>query len=613
MKKYFYLIVSALTIIPACYSQSTFPPVSVEYGTFLGESIALRDAETVEINNGDPANFPIIPNNLRNAPKSNVNALPLGPDPLAQTAEPFRSPQDILVNFPGVDVSEAGFVPPDPTGAAGPNHYVHAVNVVIKIFDKTGNILVGPVSLGSFLGSGNNNGDPIVMYDQLADRFFVSQFRISDNALIIGVSSTPDPTGTYNVYSFPLDAFPDYPHYTVWPSAYFLAANKFQGNVVYALDRAAMIAGDPAPAIIGFNLPGVVRNPNTVFGPQPANLLGTDIPADAPCYIVYLQDDSWSPVITFDHLKIWSISPDFVVPGGSTITIPAVIPVAPFDSTFNPFGVGDVSQPNTSQKISSQSGIISYMANYRSFPGHNSFLINFNTDVGAGRIGIRWYELRNVALGPFTIFQEGTWSRPDVDSRFMGSMGMDVDGNIALAYSVSSATTRPDIRFTGRLATDPLNQMSFEEQTIQAGVGSNFSNERFGDYSHMTMDPDGETFWFTSHYYRSNSAWRTKIAAFNLDNLPILGVPDVNINPLNAVVYPLHNGTYEVFVPNNDGLDNLQFQVIDMQGKQVHSNKLIGGSNGFRGTFPSSDMAQGVYLIKVYNSNTTSTVKAIVK
>ena len=98
-------------------------------------------------------------------------------------------------------------------------------------------LLTGPVALGTFLGNGNNNGDPIVMYDHLADRFFVSQFNVGTNALIIGVSQTPDPTGAYNLYNYPLDAFPDYPHYAVWHDGYYLTANKTQGDKVYVLDR----------------------------------------------------------------------------------------------------------------------------------------------------------------------------------------------------------------------------------------------------------------------------------------------------------------------------------------------------------------------------------------
>ncbi len=617
MKKQIFSITLFLLIMAGVSAQSEFAPIIVSHGIFLGETGALRDFPTVAPKNNDDEENEVreIYNNMRVPPKNNPNALPLnGADPIAQSENSFRSPQDILVNFDGVDFNESGgFIPPDPSGAVGPNHYVQAVNVVVKIFDKTGDVLLGPTSLGTFLGSGNNNGDPIIMYDQLADRFFVSQFRVSDDALIIGISTTPDPTGTYNVYEYSLDAFPDYPHYSVWPSAYFMTANKNQGNVVYALDRVGMLAGITDPVILGFNLPGAIRNPNTIFGPTPANLLGTEAPIDAPGYIVYLQDDGWSNSIPFDQLKVWEVRPNFAEPNLSRISIPAIIPTSPFDSTFAPFGQGEVPQPGTSQKLTSQSGIVSYMVNYRSFDDHNSMILNFNTDVGEGRIGIRWYELRNTDNNPFSIFQESTWSRNDIENRFMGSMGMDLNGNIALAYSVSSSETRPSLRFTGRLSSDPLNQMSFEEQTIKEGIGSHFQSDRFGDYSQMTMDPDGETFWFTSEYFRSNNAWRTRVAGFNLDNIPVLGTLDQTENYYNVSVYPINEGTHEIFVASKDVVEDLNFEVYDIQGKKLKTGTMINAGKGYRGTFNSSDLSTGVYLVKINGKANTSTIKVSIK
>ncbi len=613
MKKFYYLLAVCVLAGTVGIAQSSFAPVSVEYGTFLGETIPLRDYPTVVPGNGIDG-IRIIPNNMRTAPKTNPDALPLGPDPLAQVDAPFRAPQEILQNFDGINLNEGGAIPPDPTGAAGPNHYVHAVNLVIKIFDKTGNLLVGPTTLGSFLGNGSSNGDPIVMYDQLADRFFVSQFQTSNDALIVGVSTTPDPTGTYNVYSFPLNAFPDYPHYSVWPDAYYLTANKFVGNTTYALDRAAIIAGAGAPAIIGFNLPGVVSNPNTVFSPEPANLLGTTFPAGVPGYIVYLQDDAWGGV-AFDHLKVWEIDIDFVTPGNSTISAPDLIALQPFDGTFFPFGTGDIRQPSTTQRIDAISGVISYMANYRSFAGHNSWLINFNVDIdGSNTSGIRWIELRNTGTGPWSVFQEGTWTLPDGESRFMGSMAMDINGNIALAYNIGSENTNVGIRFTGRLDGDPAGLMSFEEQIIQDGVSRQSTTNRFGDYAQMTMDPDGVTFWHTAEYFRFHNNWQTKVAAFNLDNLPILGGAEARKDEAEMAVYPLSGGVYEVFLNSTKDLGNVQYEILDIQGRKVSQGVLNNSGETYRSTFNKGSMAIGVYVVRAFNnSNFNQSKKVVIK
>lgn len=513
MKKLSILFFFTVLCVSSAMGQNKYPPIAFAEGKLLGETIPLRDMAVATNEPMDIENVYVVPNNLRNASKSNPNALPMGPDPLNQTTPASRQPIGLLLDFQGGNSGEAGgVVPPDPTGAVGPNHYVHAFNLRVKIFDKGGNLLVGPIPLSSFLGSGNNDGDPIVMYDHLADRWFVSQFRVSDNALIIGVSTTPDPTGTFNVYEYPLSTFPDYPHYSVWPNGYYLTANK-QGLATYVFERDVMLAGGASPQLRGFLLPGVVRNPNTVFSPEPANLVGNDLPDDAPGYIVYIQDDAWNNV-SQDHIKIWEI--DLNWDGASTISDPLELVTAPFDTTFQPFGTGDIPQPGTTRKLDSQSGIVSYMVNYRSFGTHNSMVINFNTDVdGNDTSGIRWMELRNTnGADPMSIYQEGTWTIADGDSRFMASNNIDEDGNIALSYNVGGTNTRVGLRFTGRLESDPLGQMTYPETSIIESPGVQTFINRFGDYAHMAIDIDNRTFWHTSEYFPATNQWATRVAAF---------------------------------------------------------------------------------------------------
>ena len=148
---------------------------------------------------------------------------------------------------------------------------------------------------------------------------------------------------------------------------------------------------------------------------------------------------------------------------------------------------------------------------YRNFGDHESVVGNFT--VKANNVaGIRWFELRNVTSGPVTVFQESTY-QPDTTWRWMGSIGMNAHGDIALAYSASSSSIHPQMRYTGRLAADPLNTMSLGEGTMIAGAGSQTgSGNRWGDYSALTIDPvDDTTFWYTNEYYTTNAAfnWRT--------------------------------------------------------------------------------------------------------
>ena len=611
MKTLSYILGICLFTFYSSLAQSEFKATTIEYGTFEGETLPLRDYENSVVST-DLSNPIVIDQMTRLASKSTSDALPIGPDPLAQNTQPTRAAREILVNFVGSFIGEAGgALPPDPTGAAGPNHYVHGVNLSIKIFDKNGNVLTGPTPLSTFLGTANDDGDPIVMYDQLADRFFVSQFRTIDDALIIGVSTSPDPTGSYFVYSFPLDSFPDYPKYAVWPNAYYLAANKFVGTPVYALDRNTMLAGGPNPTIIGFDLPGLVMNPSALFSPEPANLVGNTAPPDVPGYVVYLQDDTWFGV-SFDHVKVWEIDPDFATPGNSTISAPSLIAVQPFDSAFNPLGMADIDQPLTDQKLASQSGIISYMANYRSFGGHNSFLFNFNVDVdGNNRAGIRWIELRNTGTAPWQVHQEGTWTRDDGEHRFMGSMGIDNEGNIALAYSRGSEENAVGLYFTGRLETDPLGQMSFEEQEIQEGLGVQVNTSRYGDYAQMTMDPDGETFWFTSQYYMAINQWTTRIAAFNLENIPILDIGDTSKDETDIIIIPIHQDNYEIRLTTPQDLGAVRYEVIDGQGRSIYSGTLRKNVDHYSGSFSSAALASGMYVVRIFNSGNFRRTKKV--
>lgn len=556
MKTKILFLLTVLITSFGAVAQEKFPPTEIIQGTFIKKTIPLRDFPTVQPQDYKINEITIIENNLRANEKVNQNAFPLdGKDPLRQTVVGGINSMPIEENFDGLTGSEGGgFTPPDPTGAAGPNHYLNAVNVAIKIFDKQGNVIAGPTMLGTFLGSPSNSGDPIILYDQLADRYFVSEFG-TGSSLLLGVSDSPDPTGAYNVYQFNLDAFPDYPHYSVWHDGYYVTANKFTGNTTYVIDRDAVLNGDPNPQIVGFNLPGVVNNNNTVFSPEPANLTGTSIPAGAPGYIVYLQDDGWGGGIANDHLKVWEIDMDWGTPGNSTISAPVQIPVDPFDSVFAPFGTGDVAQPGTNQKIDMIGGVISFASNYRSFGGHNSWLVTFNVDVdGNDTSGVRWIELRNTgAAGAWSLFQEGTYAPADGHSRFMGSAGMDAAGNIGMGFNIASATLPAGIKYTGRYDGDPAGQMTVAETTIKDGIGVQTFSNRFGDYSHLTMDPDNFTFWFTAEYFAANNQWRSRVAAFTLSSgfAKDVGVNNI-LQPTNGIL--TNAETVEVSI-RNFGLD----------------------------------------------------------
>ncbi len=607
LKKLFFI--AAILFSCSLFAQDLFPPTEVIQGNFIGKTGRLDEFSIMEENNDSNNQIMIIDQILSGIPE-NVNTTTVIPN--LQTEEGRIAAFTIEQNFIGASSSESNFFPPDATGAVGPNHYVHSVNSLVKIFDKTGNLLVGPISLSAFLGIPSNSGDPIVLYDQLADRWIVSEFGSlgSNLGLAIGVSETNDPGGVYNVYQYDMNGgFPDYPKYGVWHDGYYGTANWI-GNVPggggattagFVMDREAMIAGDPSPEMVFFFLPEVVPITPYVKSAVPANLIGTDIDTSLPGYITYLQDDGWNGV-TYDHLKVWEIVMDWNNTANSTISSPLEIPTDPFDSD----GAHQADQPGTNQGLDAHGGIVSFAANYRSFADHNSWVITFNTYIDNDETGgIRWIELRNDDVNPWEIFQEGTYSIADGHSRFMSSSAMDALGNIALAYITGSSTLKASLRYTGRLDGDALGEMTFAETTIIDGNGVRTSGDgRFGDYSHMTMDPDDFTFWYTGDYFSSNNQWRTQIASFYLSGGFAADVGIINIlQPNNGAL--TNSETVEVSIRNfgTDSQSNIPVE-LRVDGNLVATETYAGtiNSNGvanftFAQTVDLSNLGQ-VYTIE---------------
>lgn len=444
---------------------------------------------------------------------------------------PLAMPTPILT-FDGIGApqSSCSCAPPDTNGEVGPNNYVQTTNSAFAVWDKNGTQTLTPRALNT-LWSGfggacqtHNDGDPVVNYDQLADRWVISQFTSSSPYYqCIAVSQTGDPAGAYYRYAFfeSNTILGDYPKVGVWPDAYYMTTNEFscqtcwEGAGNYAFDRTAMLAGQTATAIY-FHLPT-----SDWGGAQPSDLDGSNLPpAGAPNLFVEADDSAWDPPnIPTDQIQMWRFHVDFATPANATFTaLPPFTPsngLAPFDAllcNFNPC----VPQPGTAQKLDTLADRLMFRVAYRNFGDHESIVFNQTVDTGTDKAAIRWYEIRGINSTP-TLYQQSTYD-PDTDHRWMGSMAMDGDGNAAIGFSVSNGTSLyPSIRYAGRLSTDPLNQLAQGEATMFNGTGSQTTPGRWGDYSDLTVDPvDDCTFWYTTEYYATNSAynWRTRIGKF---------------------------------------------------------------------------------------------------
>lgn len=444
------------------------------------------------------------------------------------------------LNFEGVGRGLPGYTvsvaPPDTTGdvgraftdAGGVQHngqYVQWVNSHFAVFDKaSGAKLYGPAA-GNTLWAGfggpcetRNDGDPLVQYDQMADRWVLSQFALPSGGpyyQCVAVSTTPDATGTYYRYAFSYGInLNDYGKMGVWPDGYYVTYNmfpnagSFSGSWMCALDRAKMLAGQPATQ--------QCFQTSTSYGSVlPSDLDGnTPPPAGTPNYMITDGPNS---------LVFWKFKVDWANPANTTLTGPTSLPVASFAHPCPTTSRGAcVPQAGTAQKLETLADRLMYRFAYRNFGTHQSLVVTQAVNAGTTRknvkTGIRWYELRLASNGNPAVHQQATYA-PDTHWRWMSSAAMDKAGNLAIGYSVSSGTLRPSIRIAARASIDPLNTLG-SEQNVLDGTGSQLQNlARWGDYATLSVDPSDDcTMWFTTEYLAANGTWNwhTRINNFKL-------------------------------------------------------------------------------------------------
>lgn len=512
--------------MPHLFSQQK---VQVTQAKRLGITQPLRDkppilynANLTSVKAKKKANRPAIPNFTGNTPMPTnhlATALPQGADPVRQSQEKALS-LEVLPQFvvEGIEESESQVYPPDPSGYIGSNHYIQTTNgfdgTLFEIFDKEGNSIYGPTSTLSFWEEFNivGFGDPIVLYDQAYDRWLITEFGpFGNDVFLVAVSATPDPLGSWYAYQFQAPSFPDYPKYNIWPDGYYITSNEGgDPNIpVYVINREQIMAGAATVAI-----QRIAEVPKfTAFDAfqvaSPVDWDGsTPPPADEPGYVVRIYDDAWEG--GQDRIELWKIHVDWDNPNASGAIGPISLPVAPFDSKICNSSIFDCLYEPDGSPLSALEQVVMHRAQYRNFGSHESIVLNHVVDVsGDNQAGIRWYELRRLPGGDWQVYQQGTWA-PDENDRFMASIAMDIVGNMLMGYSIVGPDKFLSLRYTGRLAGDPLGEMTVTE--YEFGTGQSISGtSRWGDYASMTVDPtDHRTFWFTGEYMQAGQ-WGTKI------------------------------------------------------------------------------------------------------
>ncbi len=400
--------------------------------------------------------------------------------------------------------------PSDPTGAAGPTHYVQCINSSpFRVYNKsTGNVML-TLDLGTLWTPDiPSEGDPIVLYDKYADRWFIAQFG-QPSKIYIAISTTNDPTGSYYTYTFNSASFPDYLKFSIWADGYYMTSN--QGGRMYCFERDQMLLGNSSARAVTQTF--TTGSPGGFYCPLSADADGTLPTVGTPCPFFAYSDNAWGGSAV-DGVKIWNMAVTWGATPTATITAQPTISTAAFDASYD-FGWNDVNQQGTSQKLDGIGGVATYRAQWRTWSGYNTLLLNWGVKINSTQRSIRWVELRqNQTTGAWSLYQEGTYT-PDSHTRWIGSIAMDDNGSIGMAYCKSSLTMYPSLCYTGRLASDPLGTFTFAETVAAAGTGPETTTNRYGDYAQLSLDPDGITFWHTGEYTLS-SGTTTRVFSFQL-------------------------------------------------------------------------------------------------
>jgi hypothetical protein len=491
-----------------------------------GESPGDPDAQSREQTGGR-----VVPRARVNAASAAVEQTSQGRRPAAALVAHFDG---LGIGFEGPQGTAATRNPSDNSLAVGPNHIVQIVNSRLavftkkgKLFDTTGKVLYGAVATNTlFAGFGGqcelrNNGDAVVRYDQLAERwlYVMPIFSRPPNepkgpySMCYALSTGADPLGPYHRYEFKRPLFPDYPRPAVWPDGYYVpssTSDDFIQKHACVVDRTRMLQGLPATeqciVIDGVNF---LNN---------ADIDGQGLPpAGAPNIMMAAGGAQLLKKFEDDGVYAWKFHVDWENPANTGLSGPAKITVAPYHYLCNGQLTSCVPQPDTARRLDAQGDKLMQRLVYRNAGGHESIVALHSVNSTAHGGGLRWYEFRLDARGDPRLYQQGTYA-PDSFYRWMGSIGIDRQGNIGMGYSFGGTPNYPGQRFAARLAEDPPGVLALHETVLVQGEASQKNTLRWEDYTTTAMDPgDDCTFWYVGDYVRSGAAgYSSRIGAFRV-------------------------------------------------------------------------------------------------
>jgi len=508
--------------------------ISATKAVKLGTTAPLRDlikrAPTSSIKKQLAKKNKVTPNfqNAIDNRVTNPNAKPYDIDATVQNGQQKIQVDPIEPDFilEGMDQNTAnGISPPDVCGDVGKNHYIQMINgSFFHIYDKEGNALAEPISTNTIWNpiGFSSLSDPVIIYDQEADRWIITEIVLG-NQLLFAITTTDDPFGSWNAYSFATPNLPDYPKYSLWPDSYGVTTNEESSGVLHAyfIDREDILAGLDNVDVQRIEFPGATNGPG-ILAASPIDWSGnTPPPIDRNPMIIKLNDDAWGDAAE-DQYDLYSVNLDFDDPNNTIITT-TEIETSPYDTDACSEGAGQnapcVPQPG-GENMDGIPSIIMHQVHYWNYVDYESIVFNFLANAGTDDeeiAGIRWTELRRTDETEWTVYQEGNFATADgSEHRLIPAIAQDKNNNIALGYSITGAEIFPSLRFTGRRYSDPINTMTITEYEMGTGLSSNLQL-RYGDYAQMVVDPvDEKTFWFTGEYFKEDNLWGSKIVKFTI-------------------------------------------------------------------------------------------------
>jgi hypothetical protein len=498
---------------------------------------------------------------------------------IEQTLQGTKPPVAVLASFdglgfgmtpgPGTNNPPAPRNPSDNSLAVGRDRIVQIVNSQLAVFTKEGRTVWGPVSTNAiFAGLGGlcearPNGDAVVRYDQLADRWLIvmpifRRTKFGDDrsqpgaparpgefarpgtgrpgppptlpppppsgqpappspiegtfAICYAVSLTADPLGAYHRYVFERPLFPDYPRPAVWPDGYYVPTSTGDDVIekhACVVERAKMLEGLPAREQCR-----VIEGVNFLNN---ADLDGRTLPPrGAPNIMLATGGAQLKQTFGDDGIYAWIFHVDWDRPAETRIDGPTKIAVAPYHYLCDGQLSNCVPQPGIDRRLDAQGDKIMQRVVYRNVNGRESLVAVHSVDTSAGGGAVRWYEFQVDPLRQVRLRQQGTYA-PDSSYRWMASPAMDRKGNIAIGYSFGDASHFPGQRFAARLADDPLGILTFQESVLIEGEAAQDAM-RWEDYTQTAVDPSDDcTIWYVGDYLKKGATtFSTRIGSWRL-------------------------------------------------------------------------------------------------